>query len=78
MAYLGYYTFSNPNKEAWYGIVNKKENLWPSEEDALEVGANRLSNVHGNFVRWFFWGFIQHILPCAGGLFIFVGGLIHP
>jgi len=58
LTYLGYYAFSNPNPSSWYGKVGKKENLWPNEEAALDAGAIELTDVHGNFIRWFSWGFI--------------------
>ena len=31
--YLGIYAFDNPDKPAWYGVVNGKPNLFASTED---------------------------------------------
>ena len=69
VVYLGIFAFNNPNAEAIYGVnVDGSEALFPTMEAAELVKATDLDDVHGNFVNWFLWGFIQQIVTCASPL----------
>ena len=57
--YMGLYTFSNPDKEAWVGIDTKgKQMLYPDQETGTKARASELVDIHKNFFIWFLWGFI--------------------
>ncbi len=73
VVFLGIYAFNNPNAEAIYGVnVDGTEALFATMEDAEAAKATDLDDVHGNFVIWFLWGFIQQMVTCGGPL---LGGL---
>ena len=49
--YLGVYAFNNPDKEAWYGVVDEdSEALYASEADGKMVNATELVDIHKRFV----------------------------
>ena len=70
IVYLGIYSYSNPDSDAWVGHLAVPDNsktfrmeLYPTEE-AMK-GANATNNVHmhGRLVAWFTWGFWNCITP---------------
>lgn len=66
IVFLGKYAFANPDREAYYGVVQRgKPTLFTSEAEALEMDAFQVTNVHGRMITWFLWGFIQSLIPCA-------------
>jgi hypothetical protein len=75
MVFLGKFAFSNPDADCIYGELAGVADLYTTEAAATTAGvtADSISDVHGNMVAWFLWGFINAVLPCAGGL---VGGLL--
>ena len=59
---LGSFAFGNPDQNAWYGVINGKQYLFATQVDAITLSATDMSDVHGPFIRWFLWGFIQTLL----------------
>ena len=78
IVYLGIYAFNNPNAEAWYGNAAGKEMLFETEADATTAKATDIVDIHGRFVTWFLWGFIQALLPLATGIIGAICGAISP
>ena len=51
---FGLFAFGNPDREAWYGLVNQGEpKLFASEPEDIVVRYD----YHRYFVMWFTWGF---------------------
>lgn len=78
MAYLGIYAFNNPNEEAWYGSMNGNGKIFETENAATAAKAIDIVDIHGRFVTWFLWGFIQSLLPLATGILGAICGAISP
>jgi len=63
---LGKFAFGNPNESSWYGVIDGKECLFATAEEAHALSATDVTDAHSPFLRWFLWGFFQTlILPCA-------------
>ena len=66
MVYLGIYAFANPNTAAWYGETISVDGVFTpglfADPTTISVP---LVDIHGQFVTWFFWGFIQVMIPFA-------------
>lgn len=81
VVFLGKYSFSNPDADAWYGVTTNAvtgistEGLFTSELAA--ANATELDNVHAHFVTWFMWGFIQSLAPCGIAIIAGILGLIN-
>ena len=57
--YMGLYTFSNPDKEAWVGLDTKgKQTMYPDQIAGIDARATELINIHETFYVWLLWGFI--------------------
>ena len=57
--FLGIYAYNNPDQQAWYGIVDGKQQLFA---DPSEAGSNMdLVDIHSRFQTWFHWGFISMV-----------------
>ena len=70
---LGIYAFSNPDNEAWYGMVDDKHALFANKGDGEAEEAQHLQNVHARFVAWFLWGFIMILpVPIASAVLIYI------
>ena len=78
ISFLGKYAFANPDAEAWYGTVGGQEDLFPTQAAGDLLKAGDMTDIHGKFVTWFLWGFIQALLPCGTGILSAICGLIHP
>lgn len=77
--FLAIYAFGNPDNEGYYGTVTAAgvESGWMftasqalgyTTDAGVEVAATAtgdLDNVHGNFVTWFTWGFLNYIMLCG-------------
>lgn len=77
--FLAIYAFGNPDNEGYYGTVTAAgvESGWMftasqalgyTTAGGVEVAATAtgdLDNVHGNFVTWFTWGFLNYIMLCG-------------
>ena len=64
--YLGIFAFNNPDNQAWYGVTAGVEGL---SADQPAATATDVVDIHGRFVNWFLWGFINLVVCCGGGLF---------
>ena len=68
--YFGIFALSNPDAQAWYGIVDNEQAL-RATADELAGSALEPFPVHDRMVSWFLWGFILNMLPflaciCSG------------
>ena len=70
LVYLGIYSFNNPDKPAWYGLIDGKPSLFANQEEATASNATELTNIHERFVAWFTWGFFQSLAPLLLAPFI--------
>lgn len=73
LVFLGKFAFNNPDADAFYGTVAGQAGLWSTEAFATTAGATDISDVHGNMISWFLWGFMNGVMPCA---VLLLGGLI--
>ena len=70
--FLGKFAFANPNNAAYYGVdAAGAETL-----SATQNTAGDLTDVHGDFVTWFTWGFAQQMIPIAGILLVSISMMI--
>ena len=77
IVYLGMYAFANPNAAAWYGETMSVDGvLTPGLYADPTTATVPLVDIHGQFVTWFLWGFIQAILPFATVIFAVTCSLI--
>mmetsp|Transcript_14851 Transcript_14851/g.20094 ORF Transcript_14851/g.20094 Transcript_14851/m.20094 type:complete len:198 (+) Transcript_14851:73-666(+) len=58
--YLGMFAIDNPNAEGWYGEVNGVPKMGSAEWMTVN-SATAVDDVHGHFVTWFMWGFVNMI-----------------
>ena len=79
VVYLGIYAFNNPDNEAWVGVApTGKQALYADETAGTLAKATSLADIHGRFVSWFLWGFLQNlVLPVSAVLLIGLGMLIN-
>jgi len=76
VSYLGIYALNNPDLPAWYGVsvLTGKEGLYATDLDFGLDTVTNLDDVHGNFVTWFMWGFMNAMitfgLMLLGGIFM--------
>lgn len=68
VGYLAKYSFNNPDSEAWYGVSNNIEMLTRTEAELTFISAGDVENIHDTFVKWFFWGFMNQVVPIGGVL----------
>ena len=73
--YLGKYAFSNPNMDVNYWVAADGTQTLEPIATPIPEGATDVTAIHATFVKWFLWGFIQMLLPIAGGLLFFVPSL---
>ena len=78
LVYLGIFAFNNPNPEAWYATKGTDESLFKDEAAATAAGYSDLDNVHGHFVTWFLWGFLNAVIPMGLALIAGLCMLISP
>ena len=58
--YLGVYAFANPDAAAWYGeTLSVYGVVTPTLFADPTITTVPLVDIHGQFVIWFLWGFIQ-------------------
>ena len=70
---LGYSSFKNPDKPAWYGevygidgVITRK--LFAEAADILDINGEPLLDIHGRFLTWFKCGFVLMLVPFSGVL----------
>ena len=76
--YLGIFAFANPDAAAWVSkdTAGNKISLYSTQSEAEGAGTE-VVDIHGRFVSWFLWGFIQMILPCAWICLSCITGMIN-
>ena len=73
IVFLGIFAFANPNNAAFYGVDTAGvETLYATQNPTGD-----LTDVHGDFVTWFTWGFYQQMLPVAGLLLVGIATMIN-
>ena len=71
--YLGIFAMNNPNGDGWYGKIGDVEYMRLKKDwDAVPAGqvVSDLDHVHGHFVTWFMWGFINQVSILGSAMLI--------
>jgi hypothetical protein len=71
--YMAIFAFSNPDPEAWYGLSTTTtggvsttvDELYATEALGTTDSAADLFDIHGRFITWFTWGFLNTMLCCT-------------
>jgi hypothetical protein len=71
--FLGKYAFANPNSACFYGT----DAAGAESITGVNNAEGTLTDVHGDFVTWFTWGFVQQMIPMIGALLITLSTCIH-
>ena len=78
LIYIGIYTFDNPDSQAWYGISSDTNE--PALFSSLVSAGNeeKFIDIHGRYVNWFLWAFLQSLAPWILGPIIIIAMFISP
>ena len=65
VVYLGIYSFNNPDKQAWIGLLPDTNDraMFKTHTEIDTAKAVQVVDIHARFIAWFFWGFLNWFAP---------------